>query len=76
MGTDRTGASLVSLYQSDPDVRREVLQGLFIQGNAHALVQLGRAEKDPEMRREIVRQLSLMGGNKEAMDFLMEILNK
>ena len=78
MGADRTGAALVSLYQSDrdPEVRREALRGLFIQGNAHALVQLGRAEKDPEMRREIVSQLSLMGGNKEAMDFLMEILNK
>ncbi len=78
MGADRTGATLVSFYQSDrdPDIRREALRGLFIQGNAHALVQLGRAEKDPEMRREIVNQLSLMGGNKEAMAFLMEILNK
>jgi hypothetical protein len=66
------------LYQSDKDaqVRRDALHGLFIQGNARALVQLGRAEKDPEMRREIVRQLSLMGGNKDAMEFLMEILNK
>ena len=78
MGSERSGALLVSLYQSDKDprIRREALQGLFIQGNARALVQLGRAEKDPEMRKEIVRQLSLMGGNKEAMEFLMEILNK
>ena len=74
----QTGASLVGLYQKDPDqeVRREALRGLFIQGNAHALVELARAEKDPALRREIVNQLSLMGDNKEAMEYLMEILNK
>ena len=78
LGQDSTGAALVALYQSDrdPGVRKEALRGLFIQGNAHALVQLARAEKDPEMRREIMNQLSLLGGNKEAMDYMMEILNK
>jgi HEAT repeat protein/Ni/Co efflux regulator RcnB len=78
LGQDSTGAALVTLYQSDrdPAVRKEALRGLFIQGNAHALVQLARAEKDPEMRREIMQQLSLLGGNKEAMDYMMEILNK
>ena len=78
LGRDSTGATLVAFFQSDrdPAVRKEALRGLFIQGNAHALVQLARAEKDPEMRREIVNQLSLLGGNKEAMDYLMEILNK
>jgi HEAT repeat protein len=78
LGQDSTGAALVALYQSDrdPGVRKEALRGLFIQGNAHALVQLARAEKDPEMRREIMQQLSLLGGNKEALDYMMEILNK
>jgi len=78
LGQDATGATLVAFYQSDhdPAVRKEALRGLFIQGNAHALVQLARAEKDPEMRREIMNQLSLLGGNKEAMDYMMEILNK
>jgi HEAT repeat protein len=78
MGREQTAATLVSFYQSDrdPEVRREALRGLFIQGNASALVQLAKAEKDPALRREIVQQLSLMGGNKEAMDYLMEILNK
>ena len=78
LGQDSTGAALVALYQSDrdPAVRKEALRGLFIQGNAHALVQLARAEKDPEMRREIMQQLSLLGGNKEALDYMMEILNK
>jgi len=78
LGQESTGAALVTLFQSDhdPAVRKEALRGLFIQGNAHALVQLARAEKDPEMRREIMQQLSLLGGNKEAMDYMMEILNK
>ena len=78
MGREQTAPTLIAFYQSDPDpeVRREALRGLFIQGNASALVQLAKAEKDPARRRDIVQQLSLMGGNKEAMDYLMEILNK
>jgi len=78
LGSERTGPMLVSLYQSDhdPEVKREALRGLFIQNNAHALVQLARAEKDPALRSEIVKQLSLMGHSKEALDYLMEVLSK
>jgi len=52
-----------------------VIQGLFVQGNAKALVDLARKETDPSVKKEIVGKLSVMG-SKEATDYLMEILNK
>lgn len=77
MGANKTGDALVSLYaaESSPDIRREIVKALFVQGNAGALVSLARKETDPAMKKEIVRQLSVMG-SKEATDFMMELLNK
>jgi HEAT repeat protein len=74
---DRTGQVLLSIYASDPDrdIRRQVLQALFVQGNVKALIQIARTEKDPELRKEAVSHLSHMG-SKEATDFLVELLNK
>ena len=51
-----------------------MLNALFIQGNADALIQIARSEKDPALRREAVQKLSLMGHNKAALDFMMELL--
>ena len=73
----RTGTSeaLVSIYGSDSslDVRKTVVNALFLQNNGKALVDLARAEKNPEMKKEIVSKLSVMK-SKEAMDYLMELL--
>jgi hypothetical protein len=76
LGGARTGEALLGIYRSDADrtIRREVLNGLFIQGNAEALIQIARTEKDPELRREAVSKLSLMSSNKAALDFMMELL--
>jgi HEAT repeat protein len=76
MGRERTGAALVEIYTADKDaaVRKAVLEGLFIQSHAEALVSLARKESDPELKRRIVEKLSLMGGSKVAMDYMMEIL--
>jgi HEAT repeat protein len=76
-GAAKTGEALISMYASekDPDIRRQVIEGLFVQGNAKALIDLARKETDPAMKREIVSKLSIMG-SKEATDFMMEILNK
>jgi hypothetical protein len=60
--------------ETDAQIRREVLNAFFIQGNAEALIQVARAEKDPTLRREAVSKLSLMGSNKAALDFMMELL--
>ncbi|MBV9226870.1 MAG: HEAT repeat domain-containing protein, partial [Acidobacteriaceae bacterium] len=66
---------LVSIYKSDSnhDVRKAILNALFLQGNGKALVDLARSEKDPEMKAEIVRQMSLVH-SKEVTDYMMEIL--
>ena len=52
-----------------------VVEGLFIQDDAHDLVQLARKETDPQLKRALVEKLSVMD-NKEAHDYMLEILNK
>jgi tetratricopeptide (TPR) repeat protein len=73
----RTGTSeaLVSIYGSDSslDVRKTVVNALFLQNNGKALVDLARAEKSPEMKKEIVSKLSVMK-SKDATDYLLELL--
>jgi len=74
--TDSANA-LQSIYskETNRDVRKEVLHAYFIQGNASGLVSIARGEKDPELKKEAVSKLALMH-NKEATDYLMEILQK
>jgi HEAT repeat protein len=76
MGKEGTGPALVAIYGTDrdPDVRRAVIEGLFLQNNADALVALARKESDPALKRRMVEKLSLMQGSKAAMDYLMELL--
>jgi len=66
---------LVSIYNTDssPEVRKAVVNALFIQSNATALVTLARAEKNVELKKDIVSKLSAMK-SKEATDYLMELL--
>ena len=59
----------------DRDVKRRVVDALFIQGDAKALVEMARKETDPEMRKRIVERLSRMKA-KEATDYMLEIINK
>jgi hypothetical protein len=75
LGGAHSSDLLVSLYNSDPrpEVRRSVIESLFVQGNAKTLISVARAEKDPAMKRDIVQKLSVMG-SKEATDYLMEFL--
>jgi HEAT repeat protein len=75
LGGGRSSQLLLSLYNDDPrpEVRKGVIEALFIQGNAKTLVSLARAEKDPETKRRIIQKLSVMG-SKDATDYLMEFL--
>ncbi len=77
MGGEHTGAALVSMYsaETDPSLRSEIVNALFIQGNAKAMVDLARKENNPEMKKTIVGKLAIMG-NKDATEYLMELLNK
>lgn len=76
LGRERTGTYLVSVYQSEKnaDMRDAALDGLFVQGNATALVSLAKAEKDPRWKRSIVEKLSVMN-SKEATDYLFSFLD-
>ena len=75
LGGERTGRMLVGIYETDQrmDVRKTVVNALFIQGNATALVDLARKEKDPELKKAIISKLSLIN-SKIAADYLMEYL--
>ena len=69
--------ALKAIYakETDRDLREEVLNAYFLQGNASALVAIARSEKDPELKKVAVSKLSLMH-SKEGTDYLMEILQK
>jgi tetratricopeptide (TPR) repeat protein len=75
MDAKKTGEALVQFYREDKDpaVKKAAIQGLFMQGNATALVSLARSETNPELKKQIVSQLSLMK-NKEAQDYMLELL--
>jgi HEAT repeat protein len=77
MGGAKTGDALVEIYgtEKDPAVKKNVVNALFIQGNATALVALARKESDVEMKKSIVQKLSQMQG-KVVTDFMQELLGK
>ncbi len=73
----QTGPALVALYgaESNPEVRRAVLDAFTAQDNCPALVQIAKTEKDARLRRALVERLGAIEC-KEATDFLLELLNK
>lgn len=76
-GGESVAPALVSIYQNsnDPQTKKAAIDALFVSGDAHDLVSLAKAEKDPQSKQEIVSKLSIMR-NKEATDYMIEILNK
>jgi len=70
-----TTEALTAIYASDAsvEVKKAVINALFLQTNATGLVTLARAEKNTELKKEIVSKLSVMK-SKEATDYLMELL--
>ena len=77
MGSKRTGDTLVEIYNADkdPEVKKAVINGLFVGNNPEALVALARKEQDLSLKKDMVSRLSNMH-SKVATDFLLEILNK
>ncbi len=68
---------LLGLYRNekDPVVKRQILDHLIGTSSAATLVQLARQETDPAVRKRLVERLSTMK-DKEAVDYMMEILKK
>ena len=71
-----TTEALTSIYAADQslDVRKAVINALFLQNNGAALVTLARAERNPELKKEIVSKMSVMPKSKEVTDYLLELL--
>jgi HEAT repeat protein len=75
IGAGKTADALRSMYgaEAGAEVRKEIVNALFLQQNAATLVDLARAEKDAALKKEIVTKLSLMK-SKEATDYFLELL--
>ena len=75
--TDNTASALVAMYgpEQDRDCKLAIIDALYSQGNAKALVDAARTEKDPAMIKTIVNRLGNMK-SKEAADYLIELVNK
>jgi tetratricopeptide (TPR) repeat protein len=61
--------------EKDPAVKRQILDSLMMTSSAATLVQMARQETDPALRKRMVERLSMMK-DKEAVDYMMEILKK
>jgi hypothetical protein len=59
---------------SNPEVKRSIVQAFFLANAASKLVEMARAERDPAMKLFIVNQLSHMQTNKDATDYMLELL--
>lgn len=66
---------LAEMYrvETDPEVKKEVLNAFFLQGNSVRLVEIARAEKDPTLKKDAVHWLSLMN-SKESRAYMLELL--
>lgn len=75
LGVMHADDELARLYprESSPELKRRIVDGLFVAGSAGRLVELARAEKDMSLKKDIVQRLSLMK-SKDATDYLVELL--
>jgi HEAT repeat protein len=68
LGVMGAHTELAELYASESsvDVKKRIIQAMFVGGSADKLIELARTEKDPTLRRAAVRNLGLMGSNRTA----------
>lgn len=75
MGKKSTPALLGFYATGDREVKEAVVNGLFVMGNAKALIELARKEKSRDMKKEILQKLSVMGSD-DAVAYMLEILEE
>ena len=77
VGGQESVRTLVNVYSShsDNEIKKQVINGLFLRGAAKELVDLARKETNPELRHELIAKMSLMK-SPEITDYMMELLNK
>jgi hypothetical protein len=68
---------LLEIYsdESDRDIRKQVLHGLFIQDAAAELIDIARNETDSELKKQAVHWIGLID-SEEARSYLLEILRQ
>jgi HEAT repeat protein len=61
LGVMNARAELSQLYASEQsvDVRKQILQAMFVGGDSERLIELAKSEKDPELRRLAIRNLGM-----------------
>ena len=71
LGVMSAGAELNELYQTETsvDVKKRILQAMFVGSQSDKLIELAKSEKDPELRKTAIRNLGLMkrAGTAEAL---------
>ncbi len=74
---DVAGNHLGNIYQKNDnrELRKAVLQALFMRSDAKSLTNIAKTENDPALKREALQKLSLMNSD-EALQFFDDILNK
>jgi tetratricopeptide (TPR) repeat protein len=75
MGSKSTPALLNFYATGDRNVKEAVVDGLFVMGNAKALIGLAKKETNREMKKEILQKLSVMGSD-DAVTYMLEILEE
>ncbi|HET8888907.1 MAG TPA: outer membrane protein assembly factor BamD [Candidatus Angelobacter sp.] len=77
VGGEESLAALTKLYNSQADVqmKKKVINALFLHGAGKEMVAMARKETNPELKRSLIQKMSLMS-SPEISDYMMEILNK
>lgn len=62
LGVMHASAELAQMYQSEPsiEIKKRILQAMFIGGDAAKLMDLAKSERDAQLRRTAIRNLGLM----------------
>jgi tetratricopeptide (TPR) repeat protein len=68
---------LLEMYPTvDASAKIAIVDGLQSRRDAKTMVDLARKETDPGMKRRIVERLGNMHSNRDAMDYMMELLKQ
>jgi len=68
---------MLELYgSSDVNAKRAIVDGFTNRRDAKTLIDLAKKETDPAMKRFIVERIGEMKDNKDAMDYMVEIVNQ
>lgn len=75
LGAMKADDELARMYarETAPELKKRIINGIFVSNNAARLIEMARAERDPAMKKEIVQKLSVMR-SKEASDYMLELL--